>query len=243
MKKQAGKHKLLPRILRRVALLVAGVLLALVAISVLLVLLFRVANPPTTAFMLQHSWQAWGNEELGPPRREWVAWDDISPQMRLAVVAAEDQLFPRHRGFDLDSISAAIADYRDGKRLRGASTISQQVAKNLFLSPRRSLMRKGVEAWFTVLIEQFWGKRRILEVYLNVARFGPEVYGVEAASQRYFNKPAARLQPAEAALLAAVLPSPTRFRVDAPSDHVRSRQIWIQRQMQSLGGPSYLSAL
>ncbi|MCK8517070.1 monofunctional biosynthetic peptidoglycan transglycosylase [Methylonatrum kenyense] len=243
MKKRAGKRKLLPRILRQVALVLGGTLLLLATLSVLLVLLFRVVNPPTTAFMLQHSWQAWGNEELAAPRREWIDWDDISPHMRLAVVAAEDQLFPHHRGFDFDSIAAAVADYRDGGRLRGASTISQQVAKNLFLSPRRSLVRKGVEAWFTVLIEQFWGKRRILEVYLNVARFGPEVYGVEAASQQYFNKPAAQLQPAEAALLAAVLPSPNRFRVDAPSDHVRSRQIWIQRQMQSLGGTAYLGAL
>lgn len=243
MKKRAGKRKLLPRILRRVVLVLGAALLALATLSILLVLLFRVVNPPTTAFMLQHSWQAWGNQEPAPPQRDWVAWEDISPQMRLAVVAAEDQLFPRHRGFDFDSISSAITDYRDGGRLRGASTISQQVAKNLFLSPRRSLVRKGVEAWFTVLIEQFWGKRRILEVYLNVARFGPEVYGVEAASQRYFNKPASQLQPAEAALLVAVLPNPTRFRVDAPSDHVRSRQIWIQRQMQSLGGTAYLREL
>lgn len=226
--------------------LVAGIgvlLLGVVALSVLLVVMLRWVNPPTTAFVVQHSLAAWGNEELAAPTRQWVSWQEISPHVRLAVVAAEDQRFPVHRGFDFDSISSAIADYRGGGRLRGASTISQQVAKNLFLWPNRSFLRKGVEAWFTLLIEQFWPKQRILEVYLNVARFGPEVYGVEAASQRYFNKPAANLYPAEAALLAAVLPNPVRFRVDAPSDHVRSRQAWIQRQMNQLGGPAYLAEL
>lgn len=243
MKNTGRKRKPLRRMLWRIAAAAGLLLLGLILFSVLLVLLLRVVNPPSSAFMLQHSWNAWGNEELAGPTRQWVGWDDISPSMRLAVVAAEDQLFPRHRGFDFDSMSAALADYRQGGRLRGASTISQQVSKNLFLWPGRSLLRKGLEAWFTLLLEQFWGKQRILEVYLNVAQFGPDVYGVEAASQRYFNKPAAALTQAEAALLAAVLPNPVRFRVDAPSNHVRQRQAWIQRQMNQLGGPAYLNSL
>ncbi|MCC5858270.1 MAG: monofunctional biosynthetic peptidoglycan transglycosylase [Ectothiorhodospiraceae bacterium] len=211
--------------------------------TALLVASLRWLDPPTSAFMLQHDWAAWRAGEDARAEYVWRSREAISPHAALAVIAAEDQRFPQHRGFDFDSIRDAITDYRTRGRVRGASTITQQVAKNLFLWPRQSLLRKGIEAWFTVLIELFWPKQRILEVYLNVAQFGPHTYGVEAASQRFFGKPAAQLNASEAALLAAVLPNPVRLRVDAPSPHVRERQRWIERQMRQLGGPRYLDRL
>jgi monofunctional biosynthetic peptidoglycan transglycosylase len=176
-------------------------------------------------------------------RHEWRAWDRISPHAALAVVAAEDQKFPTHRGFDLEQIDKALEDRERGRRVRGASTLSQQVAKNLFLWPGQSWFRKGLEAGITVLIEFAWPKRRILEVYLNVAEFGRGTWGVQAASQRYFSRDADRLTRSQAALLAAVLPAPKRYRVDAPGPYVRKRQAWIERQMVALGGPAYLSRL
>jgi monofunctional biosynthetic peptidoglycan transglycosylase len=169
-----------------------------------------------------------------------VAWDAISPYAGIAVIASEDQRFAEHWGFDLDSIQDAIEEREGGGRSRGASTISQQVAKNLFLWPGRSWLRKGLEAYFTVLIELLWSKQRILEVYLNVAQFGDRIFGVDAASRRFFGKRASALSAREAALLAAVLPNPVRMRADDPSPYVRERARWIQRQMQSLGGPGYL---
>jgi monofunctional glycosyltransferase len=161
----------------------------------------------------------------------------------LAVIASEDQLFPFHNGFDLSSIREAVRASERGKRLRGASTISQQVAKNLFLWSGHSFFRKGLEAWFTVLIETMWPKERILEVYLNIIQLGKGLYGVEAASQRYFDEPAARLSSSEGALLAAVLPNPIRMRVDKPSRYVLSQRDRILGQMRDLGGESYLRAV
>jgi monofunctional biosynthetic peptidoglycan transglycosylase len=173
-------------------------------------------------------------------RYEWVGWDRIAKWAPLAAVAAEDQRFAAHRGFDLESIQDALEDAERGRRLRGASTISQQVAKNLFCWSGRSYVRKGLEAYFTALIEALWPKRRILEVYVNVAEMGDGVFGVQAASQRFFRKTAARLRPEEAALLAAVLPNPHRFRVDRPSAYVADRQAWILQQMALIGGTEYL---
>jgi monofunctional biosynthetic peptidoglycan transglycosylase len=178
-----------------------------------------------------------------PLRYHWMPWDLISPHAGMAVIAAEDQKFPHHLGFDLDAIANVLADYQEGDRLRGASTISQQVAKNLFLWSGRSFLRKGLETYFTVLIELLWPKQRILEIYVNIAEFGPGIFGVEAASQAYFNKSAMALQPFEAALLAAVLPNPARLRVSNPSPYVRDRQRWIIHQMQQLGGTAYLQTL
>jgi monofunctional biosynthetic peptidoglycan transglycosylase len=163
---------------------------------------------------------------------------EISRFAALAVVAAEDQRFPLHHGFDFAEIGEALEERGNG-RLRGASTISQQVAKNLFLWQGRSFVRKGLEAWLTLWIELLWPKRRILEVYLNLAELGPGVFGVEAASRRTFGKPAARLEAEEAALLAAVLPNPVRYRADAPSSYVRHRAARIRREMDRLG-PAYL---
>ena len=164
----------------------------------------------------------------------------ISPQLQIAVVASEDQKFPLHDGFDIEAIEEAWADRVAGTRSRGASTISQQVAKNLFLWSDPSWLRKGLEAWFTAWIELLWSKQRILEVYLNIAEFGAGVYGAEAASQRFFGMPAGRLNAAQAALLAAVLPNPKQYRADAPGPYLRERVGWIQTQMHQLGGPAYL---
>ena len=229
------------------ARLVRTALLALVAwiaVTVTTVVALRWVNPPTTAFMLRDRIGAvLGGEKGYEFRHEWRDSDRISPYAALAVVAAEDQKFPWHRGFDLEQIDKALADRERGRRVRGASTISQQVAKNLFLWPGQSWFRKGLEAGITVLIELAWPKQRVLEVYLNVAEFGRGTWGVQVASRRFFHKDAARLTPAEAALLAAVLPAPKRFRADAPSNYVRRRQAWIQRQMASLGGTAYVATL
>jgi len=210
-------------------------------LSFLSVLLLRFFDPPTSAFMLErrHEAHSSGAEPFRVDYR-WQPLQRISPQLMIAVVASEDQKFPIHHGFDVDAIEDAMNSHAEGGRLRGASTISQQVAKNLFLWPGRSFVRKGLEAWFTVLIEATWPKRRILEVYLNVAEFGDGIYGAEAASQRLFHKSALALTPAEAALLAAVLPAPRKYRADQPGPYLRERQAWILRQMRQLGGPGYV---
>jgi monofunctional biosynthetic peptidoglycan transglycosylase len=171
---------------------------------------------------------------LGVERR-WVPLERIAEPMRLAVVAAEDQRFPSHGGFDLDAVADALDDASRGRRLRGASTLTQQVAKNLFLWPGRSVVRKAFEAYFTVLLEALWPKRRILEVYLNIVELGPGIFGVEAASQRYFGKPASRLGAAEAARLAAILPNPVKRSAVHPSRSTEQRARWIRSQMERLG--------
>ena len=217
-------------ILRRLLLVVLG----LFAFSVLLVLLFRWAPPPTSAFMLE--------ADIRPVHQEWVSWSHIAPPARLAVVASEDQKFPEHHGFDFDAIDKALEHNEKHRRLRGASTISQQTAKNLFLWSGRSYFRKGTEAYFTVLLETLWPKRRILEVYLNIAQFGPDVYGVEEAAKRYFGKPAARLDAHDAAVLAAVLPNPEKMHAGRPSAYVQERADDIEAQMRLLGS-DYLADL
>ena len=175
-------------------------------------------------------------------RYRWVEWGSISSDMRLAVIAAEDQNFPHHWGFDVESIMDALQKKGKQRRLRGASTITQQVARNLFLWPGRSYVRKGLEAYFTVLLELLWPKSRILEVYLNVVEFGDGTYGVSAAARTFFAKRPAELTRQEAALLAAVLPNPHRFDVRRPSAYVQERVRWIEEQMAQLG-PAYLRDL
>lgn len=220
---------------QRIVRVGARVLLAGFVASALSVLAMRWIPPVTTAFILRE--RAFGEQ---PVDHEWTSWRDIAPTMALAVVASEDQRFPEHHGFDLDQIAQALADE---DRRRGASTLSQQVAKNLYLWPRGGWFRKGIEAYFTVLIETLWPKRRILEVYLNVAEFGPGVFGVGVASRRYFDKTPAGLSASEASRLAAVLPSPKRMSAARPSDYVVRRSAEIQRQMRQLGGPAYLAEI
>jgi len=165
----------------------------------------------------------------------WTSLDNIASAAPLAAIASEDQTFFQHNGFDLASIEASLEVYQHGGKLRGASTISQQVAKNLFLTPSKNAVRKGLEVWFTLLLEMLWDKQRILEVYLNIAEFGDHIFGIEAASQHYFGIPAKQLSRQQAALLAATLPNPIKFRATQPSAYLLKRQQWILRQMQNLG--------
>ena len=231
------------KFLRRFRRALAGATIVAMAFSALLVVPLRWVDPPTSSFMLQRKWEGWlGDETVPRLDHQWVPWTRISTSVPLAVVAAEDQRFPVHRGFDLVEIQNALAERDTTGRVRGASTISQQVAKNLFLWSGRSWVRKGLEAYFTVLIELSWPKRRILEVYLNIAQFGDRTFGVGAASRRFFHKSPSALTPRDAALLAAVLPNPVRMRVDQPSTYVQERAAWIQQQARQLGA-DYLSGL
>ena len=200
-------------------------------ISILLVLLFKWLPIPLTPLMLIRYFEH-PDESI---RHEWVPMEEISPKLQLAVVASEDQNFMKHNGFDFDAIEKALESNRKGKRTRGASTISQQTAKNVFLWPQRSWLRKGLEAYFTFLIENLWSKQRILEVYLNSIEMGKGIYGAGAASQYWFHKPPARLSVYEAAALAAILPNPREYRANPASNYIQQRKNWIARQMKNLG--------
>jgi len=201
-------------------------------LSITSTILFKWIPIPVTPLMLIRC-----GEQLvdGKPLRlykNWESIDKISNKMQLAVVCAEDQKYLEHFGFDLENIKKAIEKNSKSKKVRGASTISQQTAKNVFLWPGRSWVRKGFEVYFTLLIEVFWSKERILEVYLNVIEMGDGIYGAEAAAQSYFNKSALKLNREEAALIAACLPNPRKYRVKNPSSYMRGRQAWIIRQMR-----------
>ncbi len=199
------------------------------------VIVLRWVNPPFTAQMVGSFFSHVGNSGF---HRDYVNYSEMSSNMKLAVMASEDQLFPDHNGFDWDAINKAMKynEKHANKKIRGASTLSQQVAKNVFLWNGRSWVRKGLEVYFTFLIEICWSKQRILEMYLNVAEMGPGIFGCEAAAQQYFGKPAKNLTRSEAALIAAVLPNPVRFKADAPSAFIKKRQSWIIRQMNNLDG-------
>jgi monofunctional biosynthetic peptidoglycan transglycosylase len=199
-----------------------------IALSVGAVLLLRFVDPAVTMVMLLQP------GAVGDLDYTWVDRDRIASSAVRAVMASEDQRFTEHHGIDFVSLDKALDDYRGGDGLRGASTITQQVAKNLFLWQGRSFVRKGLEAYFAVLIEMCWTKERILEVYLNIAELGPQLFGVEAAARAYFGSSAASLDASEAALLAAVLPNPLELSAARPSDYVRERQRWIVGQMRLL---------
>lgn len=201
-------------------------------LSISSVILFRFIPIPFTPSMLYHL----GEQILEKDRdikleKDWQSYDEISSNMKIAVIAAEDQLFFEHNGFDMVAIKKALRYNERGKKIRGGSTISQQTAKNAFLLPHRNYLRKGLEAYFTLLIELLWSKERILEVYLNVIEFGNGIYGVEAAANCFFKKSADKLSKDEAALLASVLPNPIRYRVENPSSYILRRKNWIKRQM------------
>jgi monofunctional biosynthetic peptidoglycan transglycosylase len=198
----------------------------------------RWINPPATSFTLRENWAELEAERYSL-REYWVSSEDIPEQMKWAVVASEDQLFWEHNGFDMESIREAWEERQSGERIRGASTISQQVAKNLYLSPAQTFLRKGVEAGITVLIELFWPKDRILEVYLNIAEFGPGIFGIGKAADHFWGISATELTPEMASRLAAVLPSPKRMRVEPPSPFAEERSLWILRQMTQLSGLAY----
>lgn len=224
--------------------LLLRVLLVLVAFWGGGILLFSFMPVPFSTVMVERQLSAWLSGDFSyVAHSDWVSMDEISPWMALAVVAAEDQRFPDHWGLDVEAIEKALShNEKHENRIRGASTLSQQTVKNLFLWDGKSWLRKGLEAGLTVTTEAVWTKRRILTVYLNIAEFGDGIFGVEEASQRYFHKPASRLTMSEAALLAAVLPNPIRYKAAAPSGYVRNRQAWIMRQMQQLGGEGFLQS-
>ena len=239
-------------LLKKTGRLLLQVVAALFLTSVAWVLMYRWVPPPATWLTLDRRAHApvglgyYGIQE--EPRRiryQFRTLDEVAPNVPLALVAAEDQRFLIHHGFDLDAMTnAAKRNWNgDGKHIVGGSTISQQVAKNVFLWQGRSYVRKAAEAYFTVLIETLWSKRRIMEMYLSVAEMGDCTFGVEAASQRYFHKPARALSAPEAALLAGVLPNPLRFRAGQPGPQARAKQLRVLRHMRALGGTSYVATL
>ena len=202
------------------------------------VLLYRFIPIPYTPLMgVRAVQQAWNPQQRVSFHKNWVSIDRISPHLVTAVIAAEDQKFPSHHGFDWPAIRAALAhnSKKTKSTVKGASTISQQTAKNAFLWPHRDWVRKGLEAYFTVLIELLWGKERIMEVYLNIIETGNGIYGAEAAARHYFSKSAAQLNRQEAASIAAILPSPLKWSPTRPGNYTRQRIYWIQRQMNNLG--------
>jgi monofunctional biosynthetic peptidoglycan transglycosylase len=209
--------------------------------SVIAVLLLRFVPPIASSVQIYDGWWRLVHGQSPFLDARWKPYGDIADHAKLAVIAAEDQKFPTHYGFDLESMADALERHQRGRRrLRGASTITQQVAKNLFLWPERSWLRKGIEAYYAALLEALWPKQRILEMYLNVAELGDGIYGVEAAGQRFFDRPAARLNREQASLLAAVLPNPRRLHAERPSAYVRQRAAWVRGQMTALGGAAYL---
>ena len=211
---------------------------------VLLTALLRVVPIPFSAYMVQQKLAQWFSADFSSELKyDWVSLDKISWQMQMAVIAAEDQRFDQHFGLDFAAIQAALQYNANSKRTRGGSTISQQTAKNLYLWHGQSWLRKGIEVPITLLLEALWSKKRILEVYLNIAEFGDGIFGVEAAAQYYFKKSAATLNQSEAALLAAVLPNPILYKVKQPSAWVQRRQQWIMRQINALGGKGFLQKL
>ena len=214
------------------------VVIILFIIQLIYIILLKWMDPPITITQIVSVVEGNGL------KRAYVQMEEISSNARLAIIASEDQLFPDHNGFDVKSIEKVITqESKKSGRIRGASTISQQVAKNVFLWQGRSWLRKGVEAYFTFMIERIWGKERILEVYLNVAEMGTGTFGIEAASRRYFNKSAKKLSRREAAMIAACLPNPKKYSVKPPSRYITQRYPWILRQMNNLEGDPEIKLL
>lgn len=209
--------------------------------SILFVVAYRFINPPVTPLMVIRLFEQASGGQTVKMKKSWVPLSDISHNLQLAVVASEDNRFTEHAGFDLEAIEKA-RDYNErkqGKRVRGASTISQQTAKNVFLWPQRSWVRKGLEVYFTALIELVWGKKRIMEVYLNVFETGKGIYGAEAASRVYFQKAASKLTRGESALIAAILPNPQKWNPASPTTYLRGRQQWILWNMGNIEKVEY----
>ena len=230
--KSSAKRPWYKRLLRTFFMFVFG----LFVLSVSIVVLYRFVPVPVTILQLTRCVEQFENDKPIRLKKDWVSLAEISNKIQLAVVCSEDQKFLNHNGFDVEAIEKAIEHNRKGKRVHGASTISQQTAKNVFLWQGRTWVRKGLEVYFTSLIELIWSKERIMEVYLNVIEMGDGIYGAEMASQIYFKKSASELSTAEAALLASILPSPRKYSATNPSSFVRGRQTWIMTQMIHWGG-------
>jgi len=230
--KPSAKRPWYKRLLRALFIFVFGLFL----FSIAIVVLYRFVPVPVTILQLTRCVEQFENDKPIRLKKDWVSLDKISNKLQLAVVCSEDQKFLNHNGFDVEAIEKAIEHNRKGKRVRGASTISQQTAKNVFLWQGRTWVRKGLEVYFTGLIELIWGKQRIIEVYLNVIEMGDGIYGAEMAAQIYFKKSASELTKEEAALLASILPNPRIYSATNPSSFVRGRQTWTMTQMMHWGG-------
>lgn len=202
------------------------------------IVVLRWYNPDFTRFTMREDWSQFDTEQYSL-RDYWVSADEIPEHLKWAVIASEDQLFLEHHGFDIESIREAWEERQSGERIRGASTITQQVAKNIYLTSAQSFLRKAIEAGITFFIEIFWSKERILEIYLNIAEFGPGIYGIGFASEQFWGIHASEITPEMSARLAAVLPNPKRMRVEPPSPFAEERSIWILRQMTQLSGIAY----
>lgn len=222
-------------IFRKITAILTRVFLWFLLVTVLWVLAYRFVNPPITLLMIQRNIERSNEGKSSKMDKEWVDFEDISDNMKRAAVSAEDQLFLKHIGFDLKAIEKAFETNKKGKKIKGGSTISQQTAKNVFLWPGRSWIRKGFEAYFTLLIEIFWSKERILEVYLNVIEMGDGVYGAEAAAQEYYGKSCRKMTRAQTALIAACFPNPRRWTPKKATTYIRHRQYLIMRNMRRLG--------
>lgn len=221
--------------LKRVSSVLIRIFLWFLMVSVLLVIVYRFVNPPITLLMVLRNIERKSEDRPTKLEKEWVDFADISDNMKRAAVAAEDQLFLKHVGFDVKAIERAYKNNVNSKRVKGGSTISQQTAKNVFLWPGRSWVRKGFEAYFTLLIEMFWSKERILEVYLNVIEMGDGVYGAEAAAQANFNKSCRKLTRSQAALIAACFPNPRKWSPKRPTSYINHRKYLIMKNMRILG--------
>ncbi|MCR8558171.1 monofunctional biosynthetic peptidoglycan transglycosylase [Mucilaginibacter sp. BJC16-A38] len=221
--------------LKLILRIVKIIFIAFIGGSLFFVILFRFVNPPVTWLMIQRGFERKAAGKEWKIDKQWKNFDEISPSMMRAAVAAEDQTFLENHGFDFQAIEKAIKKNANSKKLIGGSTISQQTAKNVFLWPGRSIIRKGFEAWFTMLMELFWSKKRIMEVYLNVIEMGDGIYGVEAASQAYFHIPASQLTNHEAAAIAVIFPSPLKWSATNPTRYLRHRQYLIMKNMRRLG--------
>lgn len=214
-------------------------LLYALVIPIIIVVIFKWVPVPATPLMAIRYFEQKQTDQKTVWKHDWVPLEDISKNLQLAVICSEDQNFLKHRGFDIQAIEKAIDDNQKGKRIRGGSTISQQTAKNVFLWPQRSWLRKGMEAYVTILIELIWSKERIMEVYLNSIEMGNGVYGAEAAAQYWFKKPASKLSKSEAAAIAAILPRPLKYKANPPTAYIASRKLWIMKQMMFFGPLKY----
>ncbi|MEQ9308669.1 MAG: monofunctional biosynthetic peptidoglycan transglycosylase [Balneolaceae bacterium] len=225
--------------IKKVFFISTGIFSSFIILFLMLILSLRWINPSFTAFTLQEDWEKLEVERYSLTEY-WVDEDQLPINIKWAVIASEDQRFWEHNGLDFEAIEKAFQENKSGERVRGASTISQQVAKNLFFWGGRSYFRKGLEAVTTLTIEAFWPKDRVLEVYLNIAEFGPGVYGIGKGSEYFFGKKAFNITDDEAARFAAVLPNPKRMRVEPPTPYVAERKDWILRNMKQLSGIAFV---
>jgi len=223
------------KILRKILGIIWRLVLGFVILSVVSVIIFRWVPVPITPLMVIRSIEQKMDGKKMKMEHDWVPLEEISPKLQLAVVCSEDQNYLKHFGFDWGAIEKAMKENEEGKRMRGASTITQQTAKNVFLWPGRSYIRKAFEVWFTLLIEIFWSKERIMEVYLNSIEMGDGVYGAEAAAQHWYKKKAIKLTKDDAAGIAAVLPNPRKYKANPPTNYITKRKVWIKQQMNYWG--------